>query len=112
MLTTEQFYASFDKAGFLKTALWKPSSGAEAQEARVRFRAPTDHVLAGDALSTDYAITYPASVLVGLKRLEVVTLQTRDANGNVLDSQEYTVREGPSSNKDGTELEAKLRKGT
>lgn len=102
MLTTEQFYASFDKAGFLKTALWKPSSGAEAQEVRVRFRAPTDHALAGEALSTDYSITYPASILAGLKRGEVVTIGGQD----------YTVREGPSSNKDGTELEAKLRKGT
>ena len=102
MLTTEQFYASFDKAGFLKTALWKPSSGAEAQEVRVRFKAPTDHGLAGEALSIDYSITYPASVLAGLKRGEVVTI----------DGQDYTVREGPSSHKDGTELEAKLRKGT
>jgi len=110
MLSTEQFYASFDKAGFLKTALWKPSTGAEAQEARVRFRAPTDHALAGEALSTDYSISYPASVLAGLKRAEVVTIQTI-VNGQVIDSQDYTVREGPSSNKDGTELEAKLRKG-
>lgn len=101
MLTTEQFYASFDKAGFLKTALWKPSSGAAAQSPRVRFKAPTDHALGGEALSTDYSITYPASVLIGLKRGEVVTI----------DGQDYTVREGPSSNKDGTELEAKLRKG-
>ena len=101
MLTTEQFYASFDKAGFLKTALWKPSSGAEALEARVRFRAPTDRGLAGEVLTTDYTICYPASVLVGLKRGEVLTIE----------AQEYTVREGPSSNKDGTESEAKLRKG-
>jgi hypothetical protein len=111
MLSTEQFYASFDKAGFLKTALWKPSSGAEAQEVRVRFKAPTDHALAGEALSTDYSITYPASLLPGLKRAEVVTIQTI-VGGVVIDSTEYTVREGPSSNKDGTELEAKLRKGT
>lgn len=102
MLSTEQFYASFDKAGFLKTALWKPSSGAEAQEVRVRFKAPTDHALAGEALSTDYSISYPASVLAGLKRGEVLAI----------DGQDYTVREGPSSNKDGSEFEAKLRKGT
>lgn len=102
MLSTEQFYASFDKAGFLKTALWKPSTGAEAQEARVRFKAPTDQGLAGEALSTDYHITYPASVLIALKRGEVLTI----------DGQEYTVRESPISHKDGTEFEAKLRKGT
>jgi len=101
MLTTEKFYQSFDKAGFLKTALWVPSSGGPAQEARVRFRAPSDNVLAGDQASTDYGITYPASVLAGLKRLEVLTI----------DGQQYTVRESPISRKDGSELEAKLRKG-
>jgi hypothetical protein len=102
MQTTEKFFESFDKVGFLKTALWKPSTGAEVQEARVSFKAPTDHGLAGEALSTDYSITYPASFLIGLKRGEVITI----------DGQEYTVREGPSSELDESRKQAKLRKGT
>jgi hypothetical protein len=101
MLTTEQFFAAFDKAGFLKIAFWSPSAGGAVHTPKVRFKAPTQDALSGDVTSIDYSIEYPATVLVGLKRGEVLTI----------DGVQYTVRENPESQLDGTRFEAKLRKG-
>jgi len=98
MLATDKFYESFDRAGFLKEALWKPSAGGLAQSEKVRYRAPTENVLGGEALSTDYTIRYSALRFVGLKRDEVITYQ----------GMKYAVREGPKSSLDGSEMEAKL----
>jgi len=104
MLDTSRFYESFDKAGFLKPALWTPSVGLPGagvqQTAKVRFKAPGRDVLAGSANVTDYSIRYPSSVLAGLKRGEVLTIE----------GQNYTVREGPHPLLDGSELEAFLAK--
>ena len=98
MLATDKFYESFDRAGFLKEALWKPSAGGLAQSEKVRYRAPTENVLGGEALSTDYSIRYPATIFPGLKREEILTIE----------GFKYAVREGPKSSLDGSEMEAKL----
>jgi hypothetical protein len=98
MLATDKFYESFDRVGFLKEAVWKPAAGGIAQSAKVRFRAPTENVLAGEMLSTDYSVRYPSAKFPGLKRDEVLTI----------DGFKYAVREGPRSQLDGSEMEAKL----
>ncbi|HXC40815.1 MAG TPA: hypothetical protein VN667_17905 [Burkholderiales bacterium] len=103
MISTEAFFTAFDQAGFLTQVSWTPSlsaGGGPAQTPKVRFR-ETDHAANGTALSTEYTIEYPATVLVGLKRGEVVMIAM----------EAYTVREEPSKQLDGSRLMAKLRKG-
>lgn len=104
MIDTATFYESFDKAGFLKTALWTPSVGLPGagvqQSAQVRFRAPSRDALAGEFSVTDYTIKYPSTVLIGLKRGEALTV----------DGASYKVREGPHSLLDGSAFEAFLAK--
>lgn len=101
MLTTEQFFAAFGRAGFLKIAFWTPSAGGAVQTPQVIYKAPTQDALSGEVKTIDYSITYPSTVLVGLKRDEVIWI----------DGAPYTVRANPESQLDGTRLEAKLRKG-
>jgi hypothetical protein len=98
MLATDKFYESFARAGFLVEAVWKPSAGGPAQPEKVRFRAPTENVLGGEALATDYSVRYAATKFPGLKRDEVLTIE----------GFKYAVREGPKSQLDGSEMEAKL----
>jgi hypothetical protein len=104
MLDTSKFYESFDKAGFLTTALWTPSAGLPGagiqQSAQVRFKAPNRDALAGEFSVTDHTIKYPSTVLTGLKRGETLTV------GGIA----FKVREGPQSELDGTVLQAFLAK--
>lgn len=92
MLSAEEFYEAFSRAGFLKLASWEPSNGEPAQTAEVRFRAPTREVLGGAQLSTDFMIEYPASRLTGLKRGEMLTIEGVD----------YQVRRDQHQQLDGT----------
>lgn len=91
-----------------RPASWAPSGGGAVQKTDVMFHASNENVLSGDVNSTSYRIQYPASVLVGLKRSEVITV-FRDATDLV--GVQYTVRETPTLQLDGTRLEASLRKG-
>lgn len=100
MLDSAAFFQSFDKAGFLKTALWTPSDGGPQQSARVRLRAPSRDALAGEFSVTDHSIRYPATLLEGLKRGETL----------LIEGAEYRVREGPHSLYDGSVREAFLTK--
>jgi hypothetical protein len=100
MLDTPKFFEAFDKAGFLKTVLWTPSIGGPQQSEQVRYRAPTQDALSGDTKSVDYSINYPATVLVGLKRGEAISV----------DGVQFIVRENPESQLDGTRFEAWLKK--
>jgi hypothetical protein len=93
----EQIYASAANAGLLEDCLWQPASGSEPQSAKVGFAAPDDNVLDGLALNTDYQMTYPASVLVGLAVRDVV--QVNGAH--------YQVREVRAVG-DGSEMRTKL----
>lgn len=109
MRTTEDFFADAKKAGMTRPASWTPSTGGPTQNYDVIFRAPTDNVMSGEVNSTGYNIQYPASIFPGLKRGEVVTV-FRDASDLV--GVQYTLRESPNSQLDGSRLEAALRKGT
>ena len=104
MITTEKFFEAFDKAGFLKPALWTPSPGLPGagvqQAAQVRFYGPTSAIEAGMTFATDPAIRYPASVFPSLQRGEVLVV------GDV----QYAVREDPRSELDGSVRLALLSK--
>ena len=93
----EQVYASAANAGLLKDCHWQPSGGSSAQQHPVGFSAPDDTLLDGLALNTDYAISYPASVFVGLTAREVVEI----------DGVAYQVRDIRAV-ADGSEMRAKL----
>jgi hypothetical protein len=93
----ERLYAAAAQAGLLKTVTWVPAEGAEPQTAFVEFRAPDETVLDGLGLSTDYAIRYPASVLVGLAQGDTV----------MVTGQAYRVREVRAVG-DGSEKRATL----
>jgi hypothetical protein len=99
MAFVDFLYEAADRAGFLKEAVWIPSDGSESVSAKVDFRAPDQTVLDGLGLSTDYAIHYPASALVGLASGETLTI----------DGQTYRVREVRALS-DGSEKRATLTK--
>jgi hypothetical protein len=104
MITTDKFFEAFDKAGFLKPALWTPSVGLPGagvqQSAQVRYSSPSQVVLAGDAMATDHSIQYPSGVFPGLRRGEAVTV----------DGVAFNVREDPAPGLDGSRLTALLEK--
>jgi hypothetical protein len=104
MLDTSKFFEAFDKAGFLKPALWTPSSGLPGagiqQSAQVRYRQPSADVLAGDAFAEAYSISYPSTVFPGLRRGETVTV----------DGVQFKLREDPRRELDGSRCLAQLSK--
>jgi hypothetical protein len=93
----EKLYRAAANVGFLKTCVWQPSDGGVDQTHSVGFSAPDQDVLSGLGVSTEYAMTYPNSCLVGLKSREVVQIE-----GDV-----YQVREVMAVG-DGSEVRAKL----
>ncbi len=70
----EQIYESAANAGLLKDCLWRPSDGSQTQRFSVGFAAPDDTVLDGLSLSTEYAMTYPATSFTGLAPREAVEI--------------------------------------
>ena len=70
----EQIYEAATNAGLLKDCLWHPSDGSPTQRFSVGFAAPDDTVLDGLSLSTEYAMTYPSTVFVGLAPREPVEI--------------------------------------
>lgn len=75
MLSTEQFFEAFNRAGFLTDATWTPSNGSAAQTARVDFRSAALSLL-GDAVSaTQYQMSYPASKFADLREGETVAIE-------------------------------------
>lgn len=74
MSLVEQIYESAANAGLLKDCLWRPSDGSQTQRFSVGFAAPDDTVLDGLSLSTEYAMTYPSTVFVGLAPREPVEI--------------------------------------
>ena len=82
----EQIYASAGNAGLLRECRWQPSDGSPAQQHPVGFAAPDDAVFDGLASTTDYQMSYPASVFVDLAAREAVEIgsviyQVRDVRG-------------------------------
>lgn len=98
MLTTDQFFAAFDRAGLLVMADWQPANGAPAQSAKVRFRSPDELLLGQMAVGTAYAIEYPVTSLVGLDENEIVTVA----------GTAYRVREKPLRKSNGAVMRALL----
>jgi hypothetical protein len=93
----EEIYASAANAGFLKECLWRPSDGSPPQRFSVGFGAPDDTVLDGLTLSTEYVMTYPASIFIGLAQREPVEI----------DGVTFLVRDIRAVG-DGSEMRAKL----
>ena len=93
----EQIYESAANAGLLKDCLWRPSDGSQTQRFSVGFAAPDDTVLDGLSLSTEYVMTYPASIFVGLAQREPV----------VIDGVTFLVRDIRAVG-DGSEMRANL----
>ncbi len=99
MAFTENLAPFFSTADFAVTATWTPSGGGAQQTAQVILDTPDEELRDGRVLSREYAITYRADQLIGLKGAEVVTV----------DGTAYTVRE-VSSLEDGKIMRASLRK--
>ena len=93
----EQVYSAAANAGLTVRCRWFPAGGGSAKTQQVGFSALDDTVLDGLILNTDYAITYPASVFVGLAAREVVEI----------DGVAYQVRDVRAV-ADGSEMRAKL----
>lgn len=97
MNLVEQIYKSAANAGLLKDCLWHPFDGTTAQRHPVGFAAPDDTVFDGLASTTDYQMSYPASVFVGLAPREAVEI----------DGVIYQVRSTQAVG-DGSEMRAQL----
>jgi hypothetical protein len=97
MALSERLYQSASKAGFTVSCRWFPAGGAKPKSHQVGFTAPDDTVLDGMALNTDYAVTYPASVFVGLAARDTVEIKRL----------RYQVRDVRAIG-DGSEMRARL----
>lgn len=97
MNLVEQIYASATNAGLLKECRWQPSDGSPSQTHQVGFSAPNDTVFDGLASTTDYQMSYPASVFVSLAPREAVEI----------DGVIYQVRSTRAVG-DGSEMRAQL----
>jgi len=95
----EEIYAAAAGAGFLRQCTWLPGTGLPPVVAMVGLRMPDEPLLNNLTLSTDYAIAYPATELVGLARGEAVEI----------DGVQYQVREVLAVG-DGSEKHATLAK--
>ncbi|WP_247424891.1 hypothetical protein [Ralstonia pseudosolanacearum] len=93
----EALYEAAANAGLLKQCIWRPSDGSPPQTPMVGFAAPDETLLDGLTVSTEYVMSYPATVLVGLGSRETVEI------GGVL----YHVRDVRAVG-DGSEIRAKL----
>ena len=69
-MRTEDFYEAAARAGLLVEVL------IDGQTVAVDFRSPDETVLAGLALSADYTMRFPASVLPDLAGGQIVALGT------------------------------------
>lgn len=97
MALIDRLYQAAANAGLTVRCRWLPAGDGPARTQQVGFSAPDDTVLDGLALNTDYAITYPASVFVGLAARDTV----------VIDGVTYQVRDARAVG-DGSEMRAKL----
>lgn len=93
----ERIYEAAANVGFLKSCRWTPSGGGASQAFDVGFAAPDETILEGLTASTEYVMSYPASVFVGLAPRETVEIE----------GVAFQVREIRAVG-DGSELRAKL----
>ena len=97
MSLVEQVYAAATNAGLLRDCHWQPADGSPMQTHAVGFSEPDDTVFDGLAATTDYQMSYPASVLKGLGPREAVEI----------DGVIYQVRSTRAVG-DGSEMRAQL----
>jgi hypothetical protein len=93
----EQVYSAAKSAGLLHECHWQPADGSPLQTHAVGFTAPDDTVFDGLTSTTDYQMSYPASVLKGLAARDTVEI------GGVI----YQVRSTRAVG-DGSEMRAQL----
>ncbi len=70
----ERLYKAAAKAGLLQRCVWRPSDGSPQQVHQVGFSSADETLMDGLTLSAEYAMTYPASALVGLSHRESVEI--------------------------------------
>lgn len=68
MAFTEDMSVFFNTAEFAVQATFSPSGGGAQESALVILDAPSEPVLGGDSMSTEYAIQYSATDLPSIKR--------------------------------------------
>ncbi|MBL0143852.1 MAG: hypothetical protein IPP91_17545 [Betaproteobacteria bacterium] len=93
----ERIYEAAANVGFLKPCTWQPSAGGARQTHPVGFAAPDEMLLDGLTASTEYVMSYPATIFTGLAPREVVEI----------DWVAFQVREVRAVG-DGSEMRAKL----
>lgn len=94
----ERLFAAAGSAGFLRECVWVAADSPPVEvTGAVGFTAPDQPLMDGMALSTEHAITFPASLFVGIGRGDSI----------YLDDVEYRVREVRALG-DGTEMRATL----
>lgn len=97
MSLIERLYQSAANAGLTVPCRWTPAGGGASRTRQVGFAAPSDTVLSGLALDTDYAITCPVSAFPQLAAGDTVRIAR----------QQYQVRDVRSLG-DGSEIRASL----
>lgn len=73
MIAIESLYDAAARSGLLQEAIWIPDLGPVVAT-WVEFRAPDASILDGIGMSTDYAMRFPASRLVGIKQGDTVEI--------------------------------------
>ena len=74
MNVVDAIYEAAANVGFLRECRWQPTDGTPLQTHQVGFAAPDDTLLDGLTLSTEYVMTYPASIFIGLAQREPVEI--------------------------------------
>ncbi len=97
MSLLEALYQAAANAGFLKECIWRPSDGSPPRTNMVGFAAPDETLLDGLTVSTEYVLSYPATIFAGLAVREVVEI----------DGVRFQIRELKAVG-DGSEMRAKL----
>ncbi len=75
MNIVDAIYEAAANAGFLRTCRWQPTDGGALEIHEVGFKAPDDNLLQGLSVSTEYEMSYPATIFKGLRAREVVEIE-------------------------------------
>lgn len=91
MKTAADFYAVFERAGFLTEVTWYPRGlGAVPQSGKVRYRKPTQEVYSDAVIITDHSIKFPATLFAGLQQGDIVDI------GQAPNALRFRVKETPA----------------
>ncbi|UZF20668.1 hypothetical protein LG939_04070 [Ralstonia pseudosolanacearum] len=67
-------YEAAANAGLLKECIWRSSDGSPPRTNMVGFAAPDETLLDGLTVSTEYVMSYPATIFAGLGPRETVEI--------------------------------------